>query len=118
MFLVSRWTIRRRVVEFRLSEVLGYSNISDNELDRFVSEYRQAHGVMFGRSMVTGYLKSIGINVQQHRVTQSLARVDPTGSRMRWSLIIRRRKYHIPAPNSLWDIGSHHSLIVSARSPD
>ena len=57
-----------------LSDVLGYSNISDDELDRFVSEYRQVHGVMCGRSMVTGYLKSIGINVQQHRVTQSLAR--------------------------------------------
>ena len=37
---------------------------------------------MCGRSMVTGYLKSIGINVQQHRVTQSLARVDPTGSKI------------------------------------
>ena len=111
MFLVSRWTIRRRVAEFGLSEVLGYSNIYDNELDRFVSEYHQAHGVMFGRLMVTGYLKSIDINVQQHRVTQSLARVDATGSRMRWSLIIRRRKYHVPAPNSQWDIDSHHSLI-------
>ena len=68
MFLVSRWTIRRRVVEFGLSEVLGYSNISDDELDKSVSEYRQAHGVMCGRSVVTGYLKSIGINVHQHRV--------------------------------------------------
>ena len=111
VFLMSRWTIRRRVVEFGLRDVLGYSNISDDELDRFISEYRQAHGVMCGRSMVTGYLKSIGINVQQHRVTQSLARVDPTGSRIRWSLIIRRRKYHVPAPNSLWHIDSHHSLI-------
>ena len=66
---------------------------------------------MCERSMVTGYLKSIGINVQQHRVTQSLARVDSTGSRIRWSLIIRRRKYHVPAANSLWHIDSHHSLI-------
>ena len=40
VFLVLRWAIRRRVVEFRLSDVLGYSNISDDELDRFVSEYR------------------------------------------------------------------------------
>ena len=111
MFLVSRWTIRRRVVEFGLSDVLGYSTISDDELGRFVSEYLQAHGVMCGRLMVTGYLKSIGTNVQQHRVTQLLVRVDPTGSRIRWSLIIRRRKYHVPAPNSLWHIDSHHSLI-------
>ena len=29
---------------------------------------------------------------------------------MRWSLIIRREKY-VPAPNSLWHVDSHHSLI-------
>ena len=30
---------------------------------------------------------------------------------MRWSLIIRREKYNVPAPNNLWQIDSHHSLI-------
>ena len=30
---------------------------------------------------------------------------------MRWSLIIRREKYNVPAPNSLWHIDSHHSFI-------
>ena len=64
MLLVSRWNIRRGVVEFGLSDVLEYSNLSDDELDRFVSEYCQTHGVMCGRSIVSGYLKSIGINVQ------------------------------------------------------
>ena len=54
------------------------TDISDDELDMFVSEYRQTHGEMCGRFMVAGYLKSICINIQQHRVTQSLARVDPT----------------------------------------
>ena len=29
--LVSRWNIRRRVVELALSDVLGYSNISDDD---------------------------------------------------------------------------------------
>ena len=65
MSLVSRWTIRRRVVEFGLSEVLGYSNISDDELDRSVSEYRQTHGVMCGRSMMTGMRRRRG---QKHFV--------------------------------------------------
>ena len=92
MFLVSRWTIPRQVVEFGMSDVLGYSNVSDDELDSFVSEYRQAHCLMCRSSMVTGYLKSIFINAQQHRVTQSIARVDMIGSTTRWSLIIRRRK--------------------------
>ena len=66
---------------------------------------------MCGRSTVTGYLKSVGINIQQHRLTQSLARVDPRGSRIRWSLIIRRCKYHVPGRNSLWHVDSHHRLI-------
>ena len=64
MLLVSRWNIRRGVVEFGLSDVLEYSNLSDDELDRFVSEYCQTHDEMCERSIVTGYLKSIGINVQ------------------------------------------------------
>ena len=92
MFLVSRWTIPRRVVKFGMSDVLGYSNVSDDELDSFISEYRQAYCLMCRSSMVTGYLKSIFINAQQHRVTQSIARVDMIGSTTRWSLIIRRRK--------------------------
>ena len=64
MLLVSRWNIRRGVVEFGSSDVLEYSNLSDDELDRFVSENCQTHDGMCGRSIVTGYLKSIGINVQ------------------------------------------------------
>ena len=36
MFLVSRWTKRRQIVEFRISDVLGYSSISDDELYRFL----------------------------------------------------------------------------------
>ena len=92
MFLVSRWTILRRVVKFGMSDVLGYSNVSDDELDSFISEYRQAYCLMCRSSMVTGYLKFIFINTQQHRMTQSIARVDLIGSTTRWSLIIRRRK--------------------------
>lgn len=79
----------------------GYSSISDEELDRFVSQYTQTHGEACGRSMVSGCLKFIGINVQQHRGIQSFARVDPRGSRTRWFLIIRRSKYHVPTPKDL-----------------
>ena len=38
MLLVSRWTIRRRVVEFVLQDVTGYSHISDEELDAKVGQ--------------------------------------------------------------------------------
>ena len=30
---------------------------------------------------------------------------------MRWSLLIRQRKYNVPDPNRLWHIDGHHSLI-------
>ena len=45
MFLVSRWTIQRRVVEFGLTEVLQFSDISDNELDTIVGAYGQRQGL-------------------------------------------------------------------------
>ena len=46
--------------------------------------------------MILGYVNLIGIKVQQKRVTESLARFDPDGCHMRWSLIIRRKKYNVP----------------------
>ena len=61
--------------------------------------------------MVVGHLNYIGLKVQQHRVTASLLRVDPTGSRIRWAIFIKRRKYSVPALNSLWHLDGHHSLI-------
>jgi len=111
MVLVSRWTIQRRVKEYGLENVLGYSTLSNDELDSLILEYRKKHGIACGRSMVIGYLKSLKIRIQQHRITESLRRIDPEGSNMRWSLIIKRRKYMVPAPNSLWHIDGHHSLI-------
>ena len=74
-------------------------------------DYRNIHGLACGRFMILGHLKSIGIKVQQKRVTESLVRVDPDGCHMPWPLINRSEKYNVPAPNSLWRIDSHHSLI-------
>ena len=45
MLLVSRWTIRRRIKEYGLENVLGNSKISDEELDKLFFEYKQKHGV-------------------------------------------------------------------------
>ena len=88
-----------------------FSRICNDELDNLIRDYRNIHGLACGLSMILGYLNSIGIKVQQNRVTEILARVDPDGCHMRWSLIIRREKYNVPAPNSLWHIDGHHSLI-------
>ena len=111
MFLVSTWTISRRVKELGIEDLLGYSNITDGELDRSVRDFKLSHGISVGRSLVTGHLHSLGIRVQQKRVTESLSRVDPDNSRLRRSILIRRRSYSVPGPNSLWHIDGHHSLI-------
>ena len=59
--------------------------------------------------MLTGYLKSIAVNVKPHSVTQS--RAELTGFRMRWFLIIGWPKYHAPTPNSLFHLESPHNLM-------
>ena len=80
-------------------------------MDNFIRDYRNIHGLACGRLMILGRLNSMGIKVQQKRVMESLVLVDPDVCHMRWSLIIRREKYNVPAPNSLWHIDSHHSFI-------
>ena len=60
--------------------------------------------------MVMGHLVSLGLRVQQLRVSKSLNRIDPAGSRARWAKLIKRRKYSVPGPNSLWHLDGYHSL--------
>lgn len=42
---------------------------------------------------------------------ESIARVDPQNTVLRWGILISRRTYHVPWPNSLWHLDGHHSLI-------
>lgn len=58
-----------------------------------------------------GHLNATGICVQQKRVRNSLLRIDPNNSRMKWVGLIKRRRYSVPGPNSLWHADGHHSLI-------
>lgn len=112
LFLVSRWTVWRRVKELGIEKFTGYSDINDDELDSIVLKIKNDHGSLVGRSLVLGHLKSMGIKVQQRRVNKSLIRVDPESSRGRWAALIKRRKYKVPAPNSLWHVDGYHALIT------
>ena len=58
-----------------------------------------------------GYIRSLGLRVQQKRVAKALVRVDPTNSGLRWAALIKKRKYNVPGPSSLWHIDGHHSLV-------
>ena len=85
---MSRWTVHRRVKELGIEDSTGYSDISDDELDSLIRDFKNMHGISVGRSLVIGYLKSFNIRVQQHRVVKSLVRIDPVNSRIRWSRLV------------------------------
>ena len=112
MLLISRWTLRRRVVEFRLEDITGFSVISDVQLDNLVERFMRDHGTMVGYSLVSGHLRSLGLGVERDRIRDRIGRVDPENSRIRWAVVISRRSYSVAGPNSLWHIDGHHSLVT------
>ena len=110
MLQVSRWTIRRRVVEYGL-HCGRWSDISDYQLDTIIRGYISRHGVTTGQSYIIGYVRSLGYLVQRDRVRAAINRVDPENTALRWAVVVTRRVYNVPWPNSLWHIDRHHSLI-------
>ena len=111
VFSVSRWTVNRRAKEYNLEELQGFSDISNSELDNIIASYVSHHGGTVGQVYIAGYLQSVGLRIQRHRVRGSLVRLDPENRALRWGCVISRRVYHVPWPNSLWHLDGHHSLI-------
>jgi hypothetical protein len=111
MLGVSRWTVWRRVREYGLQDMTGFCTISDEELDRIIQQYIANHGTTTGQVYINGYLKSQGLLVQRRRIRESMARVDPRNTVLRWGITVSRRVYRVPWPNSLWHLDGHHSLI-------
>ena len=111
MLGVSRWTIHRRVAEYGLENMTGFHNLPNEELDEKVKEFILNHGCTLGQGYVGGYLRSIGLRVQRRRIRESMARIDPHNTALRWGIAISRRKYQVPWPNSLWHLDGHHALI-------
>ena len=64
-----------------------------------------------GESYVRGSLRGRQINVQRHRVRDSIKMVDPIGRSIRKRYAICRRVYNVRGPNHLWHIVSNHKLI-------
>ena len=111
IFGVSRWTISRRVKEFNLQSYSGFSDMSDNELDGILKECISRHGETTGQTLIMGHLCSLGLRIQRKRVRKSLVRIDPKNSALRMGIVVHRRKYYVPWPNSLWHLDGHHPLI-------
>jgi len=110
LFGVSVRTIRRRMAECGLSVLSRYSTVTDDELDRLVSQLKHEYPSC-GYRMILGLLRDRGIRIQQMRVRKSMQRVDPCGAIVRWFDTIHRRAYHVQGPLSLWHIDGNHKLI-------
>ena len=111
MLLVPRWTFRSRVLEYGIIDLAAFYKISNDKLGNLIWGCQNMHGFPCRCYMTLGYLNSIGIIVQQMLVMESLVYVNPDDCCMRWPLITGREKYNVHAPNSLWLIDSHHSLM-------
>ena len=71
----------------RITDLVGFSKISNDDFDNLIRDYRNTHGLACGRSMILGHLNSVGIKDQQKPVTKSLVCIDLDGFHMRWLLI-------------------------------
>ena len=95
MLNISKWTISRRVEEFELSDLKRFSDISNEEIDTITKEYISRHGTATGRKLLSGLFLSKGINIQRRRVRESINRVDPRNTALRWGALVTRRTYYV-----------------------
>lgn len=88
----------------------AYSRVSDHEIDVILRNYRLFKPDS-GRRYVQGYLRSLGLRIQESRVRHSLRRIDGVGQALRNRMAINRREYQVPRPNFLWHWDGNHKLI-------
>lgn len=101
---VSRMTIYRRRVECGLLQEQR-DVLSDAELDSMILELRRDLPYS-GQTMILGRLRSTGYYTTRVRVRESLRRIDPLNTPLRWGgRVHHRRPYSVPGPNSLWHLG-------------
>ena len=89
--VVSRWTFYRQMQKFNLEHLSEFSNLSDVELHQIIGDYTSRHGRTTGQVLIMGYLHSLGIRVQRTRVRNSIARINPANSALRWGAAVYRR---------------------------
>jgi hypothetical protein len=68
-------------------------------------------GIMVGYRKLQGYLEGVGVHITREHARELSRALDPEGSRLRKSVMRKRRVYKVPFPNSLWHIDGQHKLI-------
>ena len=106
-------TIRRRQVELENQTGIPLtpqrSAMSDVELDLIIGNLLQQYP-HYGQSMLLGAMAFHGHVVSERRVRESFSRVCGAPSRFFGSRRIHRRKYYVPAANSLWHHDGQHGI--------
>jgi hypothetical protein len=110
VFGISRSTLYRRLKETNFEDNTQLSCLSDQELDDIIVHLKNTLPHV-GERVVIGHLNSLGHYITRERVRQSIHRIDPVNTSLRWHLRISRRTYSVPGPNSLWHIDGNHKLI-------
>ena len=111
---VGKRTIERRLHDFSISLTTAFSLISNDDLDEIVrgivNEFPNV-----GNRRLQGFLRAKGIDIEQHRVRETLRRVDPEGVLLRAIElnVIKRQPYHVMSPLSLWHIDRYHGPLSS-----
>ena len=99
MLLVSRWKLKKRLLEYGRVDVIGFSKISNDKLGNMIGDYRNLSVLACGHSITLGHLNLIGTKVQQMRM-ENVIRIDLIICHIQWSLIITMKRYNV-----------HHRLI-------
>lgn len=104
---ISRSTLYRTLED---SDLIGFTEISDHDLDELVIRYKQNHP-HDGERMLIGYLRSQNVHLPRSQIRECIHRVDPSGVRARSMKVIQRRSYYVKGPNSVWHMDGNHKLI-------
>eukprot|EP01083_Nonionella_stella_P066647 175683_1 len=115
VFQVSESTIRRRVAELNEGDedcVFNVGrNISPDQIDELVCKVKNQFKNWGIDNVRWGIINTFGITISKAKIGESLKRVDPIGYTTRWSRAVKRRRYRVPGPSSLWHLDTNHKLI-------
>ena len=111
IFGISRSTLYRRMQEVGFTDRNRFSMCSDEELDGIIANLKSTLPHV-GERIIIGHIRSLGLCIQRERIRQSIQRIDPVNTSLRWHLHISRRTYSVPGPNSLWHIGTKQLIYV------
>lgn len=84
-------TVRRRMREFGITVRSTYSAMDNDTLDGMVLELQHRYPNC-GFRLLKGHLAALGHRIQEHRIRESLRRVDPIGIMSRWIQSVQRRR--------------------------